>query len=508
MQKPNTPKEGAAASPLRSPAHHQQHKTQERRSRSPQHKKEPNAPALSPSHVTASAAGSSVGSSGSSRAAQSVWRPKRVLTPLQNVLDVDSPPRNVALRLSFNVTEEDQTCEATYTLLTAADKETTSTSTARKAKAGLYEPVPLIEDTELIILLDTLPDTLRQPIWDFLSGETERQLVEILVDVGRPPTLWFLNDTSVRAQQDVTPEHLGQCLEALLDGGKMSFTSDNRIGISKTLHRISAMRNRVDAVVGLTYRIGRHIPGVCNLIQDLIFQCARKSNSRTPKSLLLLGPPGAGKTTLLRDVARCLSDEMGKRVLVIDTSNEIAGDGDVPHSCIGFARRLQVKNRGMQHNIMIEAVQNHNPQVIVVDEIGTAPEVNSARTIAQRGVSVVATAHGIDLGSLLKNPTLVSLVGGVHPVILGDKAASQRKGPRMQKTVLERKGAPTFDMLVELVGRNDWRVYKDVAATVDTMLANQPRVLLSFSPSSSFFLLSCSRSPPLSHCDFSVSFHL
>eukprot|EP01104_Vermistella_antarctica_P006387 TRINITY_DN1708_c0_g1_i8.p1 TRINITY_DN1708_c0_g1~~TRINITY_DN1708_c0_g1_i8.p1 ORF type:complete len:502 (+),score=37.92 TRINITY_DN1708_c0_g1_i8:135-1640(+) len=282
-------------------------------------------------------------------------------------------------------------------------------------------------DTELLTLLETLPDRLKVPIMTFLlhdykerllrvcpdvgaaggSAQTlaRRLLVEVTVDEGAPPVLWFSDDSSEVAQTDVIGEDIAQCLEVLCAQDKQ-FTSDNRIGISKTLHRISAMRTRDGSICGLTYRIGRAVRGVASLIEDLAFATTRAgAKDGKAKSVLLLGPPGVGKTTLLRDMARYIASELSQRCLVIDTSNEIAGDGRVPHECIGRARRMQVSDRIHQHEVMIEAVQNHNPQVIVIDEIGTAQEVRSALTISQRGVSLVATAHGINLSSLLKNPT-------------------------------------------------------------------------------------------------------
>jgi nucleoside-triphosphatase THEP1 len=189
------------------------------------------------------------------------------------------------------------------------------------------------------------------------------------------------------------------------------------------------------------------------------------------RSILLLGKPGVGKTTLLREVARVLADEMGKRVVIVDTSNEIAGDGDIPHPGIGRARRMQVATPSLQHAVMIEAVENHMPEVVVIDEIGTEQEAGAARTIAERGVQLIATAHGQTLENLMLNPTLSDLVGGVQTVTLGDEEA-RRRGT--QKSVLERKAPPTFQTLVEIQAYQRVALYQDVAQTVDAILLGMP----------------------------------
>ncbi|MBV9711196.1 MAG: AAA family ATPase, partial [Ktedonobacteraceae bacterium] len=240
------------------------------------------------------------------------------------------------------------------------------------------------------------------------------------------------------------------------------FGDDNRAGIERTLHRISAMRNRKGKIVGLTCRIGRAVLGSIALIRDIVEQ---------GQSILILGRPGVGKTTLLREIARALADEANKRVVVVDTSNEIAGDGDIPHPGIGRARRMQVARTAEQHAVMIEAVENHMPQIIVIDEIGTELEAAAARTIAERGVQLVATAHGNSLGNLLVNPTLSDLVGGIQTVTLGDEEARRR---HTQKSILERKAPPTFDVVVEQQSWDEVIVHRDVADTVDSMLRGQP----------------------------------
>ena len=240
------------------------------------------------------------------------------------------------------------------------------------------------------------------------------------------------------------------------------FTNDNRSGIAGTLHRISAIRNRQGKVVGLTCRIGRVVTGTIVCIKDFVLQ---------NKSILFLGRPGVGKTTKLREISRLVADELGKRVVVVDTSNEIAGDGDTPHPAIGRARRMQVTQPIYQKDIMIEAVENHTPEVIVVDEIGTEEEAQAARTIAERGVMLIATAHGNTLDNLIKNPTLSDLVGGVSSVTLGDDEAKRRGS---QKTVLEREKQPTFDIVIEIIDRNTLAVYKNTAEAVDYILRGWP----------------------------------
>ncbi len=239
------------------------------------------------------------------------------------------------------------------------------------------------------------------------------------------------------------------------------FSDDNRAGIARTLHRISSIRNRSGKIVGLTCRRGRAIYGRVEIIRDLV---------ESSKSILLLGKPGIGKTTMLREVARVVAQDLGKRVIVVDTSNEIAGDGDIPHEGIGRSRRMQVASPHLQHRVMIEAVENHTPEVVIIDEIGTELEAAAARTIAERGVQLVGTAHGNTLDNLLSNPTLCDLVGGVESVTLGDEEA-RRRGT--QKSILERRAAPTFDVLVEIKDRDRIVVHRDVGASVDSLLRQE-----------------------------------
>jgi stage III sporulation protein SpoIIIAA len=283
------------------------------------------------------------------------------------------------------------------------------------------------------------------------------QLLEVVLDLGRLPEARFSGRTVDLDQRPVGRDDLAAVINRL-----GPFGGDNRAGIERTLHRISAIRNRTGDVVGLTCRVGRAVFGTVAMVRDLL---------DTGQSLLLMGRPGVGKTTALREIARVLADDLQRRVVVIDTSNEIAGDGDIPHPAIGRARRMQVARPELQHQVMIEAVENHMPEVIVIDEIGTELEAQAARTIAERGVMLVATAHGNELANLIRNPTLSDLVGGIQSVTLGDEEARRR---RTQKTVLERAAEPTFPLAVEMHSRHRWLVHRDVAGTVDLLLRGQP----------------------------------
>jgi stage III sporulation protein SpoIIIAA len=307
---------------------------------------------------------------------------------------------------------------------------------------------------DLEALLATLPPDIHDAV-NRLANRTE--LLEIVLDLGRHAEGRFPEEEVILSSQPVTYADLEYVVERIGE-----FGDDNRAGIERTLHRISAMRNRKGKIVGLTCRIGRAVLGSIALIRDIVEQ---------GQSILILGRPGVGKTTLLREIARVLADEANKRVVVVDTSNEIAGDGDIPHPGIGRARRMQVARTAEQHAVMIEAVENHMPQVIVIDEIGTELEAAAARTIAERGVQLVATAHGNSLGNLLVNPTLSDLVGGIQTVTLGDEEARRR---HTQKSILERKAPPTFDVVVEQQSWDEVIVHRDVADTVDSLLRGQP----------------------------------
>ncbi len=310
----------------------------------------------------------------------------------------------------------------------------------------------VVDDLES--LLQVLPRRVRRWLQDLepLDG-----LLEIILDLGRPPQARFFDREEALGQQDTTEDDINSVVSQL-----SPFGGDNRAGIERTLHRIAGMRNRNGKVIGLTLRVGRAVFGTSKIIEDLVL---------SGRSILMLGRPGVGKTTMLREVARVLADHAHKRVVIVDTSNEIAGDGDVPHPGIGRARRMQVTTPSEQHAVMIEAVENHMPEVIVIDEMGTEAEASAARTIAERGVQLVATAHGNSLDNLLMNPTLADLLGGVQTVTLGDEEA-RRRGTR--KSVLERKAPPSFDALVEIQTWDRVAVHEEIASTVDTLLRGFP----------------------------------
>ena len=302
--------------------------------------------------------------------------------------------------------------------------------------------------------LEILPREIREKLETI--GDFDN-LIEVVLDLGRKPEARFTNRTIYLSDNPVTREEINETLKKI-----GVFDRDHRAGIEKTLHRISGVFNRRGEVIGLTCRVGLAIYGTTEVLKDIIV---------SDRNLLLLGKPGVGKTTLLREAARVLSTEMGKRVIVIDTSNEIGGDGDIPHPGIGNARRMQVPFGVAQEEVMIEAVENHFPEVIIIDEIGRAEEARACRTIAERGVRLIATAHGTSIENLLVNPTLQDLIGGITSVTLSDEEAARRG---TQKTVLERKSPPTFDTLIEIRERGVFAIYHDVAETVDALLRGFP----------------------------------
>lgn len=302
---------------------------------------------------------------------------------------------------------------------------------------------------DLNALLAVLPRRIQEAL---RTQNHSDELLEVVLDLGRLPEARFIEFEVVLSEEEVSAADLQDVVSRIGE-----FTEDNRAGIERTLHRISCLRNRQGHIIGMTCRVGRAVYGTIDIIEDIII--------RSDKSILLLGRPGVGKTTLLRESARVLADK--KRVVIVDTSNEIGGDGDIPHPSIGRARRMQVPTPSLQHEVMIEAVENHMPEVIIIDEIGREQEAVAARTIAERGVQLIGTAHGGTLENLLLNPTLSDLVGGIESVTLSDEEA-RRRGT--QKSVLERRAPPTFDILVEIQDRQRLLIHHDVGAAVDALL--------------------------------------
>ncbi len=307
---------------------------------------------------------------------------------------------------------------------------------------------------DIDVLLASLPPEIVAAIHALPDQES---VIEVVLDLGRRPEARFPDSEVTLLDREITEADISHVVDHI-----GTFGDDNRAGIERTLHRISAIRNRNGKIVGLTCRIGRAVYGTIEIIVDFV---------ESGKSILIMGRPGIGKTTMLREAARVLADDLGKRVVVVDTSNEIAGDGDIPHPAIGKARRMQVRTPSLQHEVMIEAVENHMPQVIVIDEIGTELEAVAARTIAERGVQLIGTAHGNNLDNLMLNPTLSDLIGGIQSVTLGDEEARRR---RTQKSVLERKAPPTFDVIIEIQDREKVLVHADVADTIDNLLRGDP----------------------------------
>jgi stage III sporulation protein SpoIIIAA len=319
--------------------------------------------------------------------------------------------------------------------------------------ANLAGAAEIVTD-DLDQLLDVLPPHICDPLQ---ALEGRRELLEVVMDLGREPEARLPGREALLSTHTVTEEDIEYVVQRI-----GVFGDDNRAGIERTLHRISAIRNREGRIVGITCRVGRAVFGTVAIIRDIV---------ESGRSILMMGRPGVGKTTLLREAARVLADDLRKRVMIVDTSNEIGGDGDIPHPAVGRARRMQVPTPSMQHAVMIEAVENHMPEVIVIDEIGTELEAAAARTIAERGVQLVATAHGNTLENLMMNPTLSDLIGGIQSVTLSDEEA-RRRGT--QKSVLERKAPPTFDVVIEIQNWSHVAVHENVSEVVDGVLRGQP----------------------------------
>lgn len=305
-------------------------------------------------------------------------------------------------------------------------------------------------NNDLENLIEKLPFFIQENVTNHVSRD---QLIEIILDLGRKPEARFINAPEYLSQKIISWQDLEYTTKRI-----NKFSNENRAGIERTFHRISCIRNRQFLITGLTCRVGRVIFGTISVIRDLL---------ELDKSILLLGKPGVGKTTIIREISRVLADERIKRVIIIDTSNEIGGDSDIPHSGIGRARRMQVPKTELQHQIMIEAVENHMPEVIVIDEIGTELEVLAARTIAEKGVQLIGTTHGNCIENLIKNPPLSDLIGGIQYVTLGDEEAKRRG---TQKSILERKASPTFEIIIEINSSNYWTIHENVKLSVDLLL--------------------------------------
>ena len=299
-------------------------------------------------------------------------------------------------------------------------------------------------------LLETLPTFIKDHVNEHFSKD---KIIEIIMDLGRRPEARFTTGPEYLSNKIISWQDIEYTTKRI-----SKFSNENRAGIERTLHRISCIRNRQFLITGLTCRVGRAIFGTISLARDLL---------ETGQSILILGKPGVGKTTIIREIARVLSDEMEKRVIIVDTSNEIAGDSDIPHPGIGRARRMQVSQTDLQHQVMIEAVENHMPQVIIIDEIGTELEALAARTIAEKGVQLVGTTHGNCLENVIKNPPLADLIGGIQYVTLSDEEAKRRK---TQKSILERKAYPAFQIAIEIHEQNCWTIHEDVRESVDLLL--------------------------------------
>lgn len=228
-------------------------------------------------------------------------------------------------------------------------------------------------------ILNILPSWIR-----LFAREYQEELEEIALQEGRPPSLW-LGNRFVEGERVVEPSDLEAVKQKLKAEYQVEFREDGRAGISGTLHRISALYDRYGILVGMTIRLARVVKGLADPIIPFLLD---------GKSLLIIGPPGVGKTTLLRDVIRQLAIIYGPKVVIVDTSNEIGGEGRVPHPVLGASKRVQVRipdpMKGENHLSMLarayyEAVANHGPQIVVGDEVSSKDDVAVVETIGRRG---------------------------------------------------------------------------------------------------------------------------
>ena len=188
----------------------------------------------------------------------------------------------------------------------------------------------MTENPDLNKLLEKLPFFVK----NYVNRHPQKnKIIEIVIDLGRRPEARFPTGREFLSQKIVSWQDIDHITKRI-----SKFSNENRAGIELTLHRISCIRNRQFLIVGLTCRIGRAVLGSICIVRDLL---------ESEKSILILGQPGVGKTTVIREMARVLSDEMEKRVVIVDTSNEIAGDSDIPHFAIGKARRMQVSQSNL-----------------------------------------------------------------------------------------------------------------------------------------------------------------
>ncbi len=298
----------------------------------------------------------------------------------------------------------------------------------------------------------TLFDIFPAKIVKLLQNIDNEKLIEVICDIDRPLIARYLDGSEIELAYTITAKDL----QAISTNRLLTaFTANNRCGIDKTLHRIACIRGKDgQSILGLTIRIGRILTPQIDLIADII---------DTGESVLFLGKPAAGKTTKLRECADYLSTEGGKRVIIIDSCNEIGGEGNVPHFAVGRARRMPIPQGKKQYEIMLEAVESHNPQVLIIDEISTREEAMACKTIGERGIQLLASAHGERIENLIKNPAINTIIGGAASVTVGDKEASKTGN----KVVLKREFMPVFSHIIELTSYKEVQIHSNLEKAVD-----------------------------------------